>query len=256
MSSEECISINVNANCEDIARKLNEARNRYVIVIAGAMTVEYIGRASSYAPQGVRLFIAKPDGSLVIHEAQKVEPLNWQPPKSVIKYECRGGNIYVVSRRFQPVEEVIVEFSRLYFIWLCKLAVTNLVVIGRESDIVKAILTNTSVIESNAKVMGIDVPTPYGKVDIVLKKDDGTLILVEVKNERAGIAAVMQLKRYVDYYRERGINVEGVLVAPSITDEAYAYIVREGMRFVDLKSIFSAVVQRDRQVQGLDKYIR
>jgi|UniRef100_A0A7J2U000 RecB family endonuclease NucS len=255
MQFEECVNIDVNSNCEDIVLKLNELKNRHVIIIAGDMSIEYVGRASSYAPQGLRIFIAKPDGSLLIHESHKVEPLNWQPPKSVVRYECKNGNLFVNSRRLQPVEELLIEFSKLYFIWTCRLATTQLVVIGREADIVKAIVMNADMLERGAMVIGTDIATPYGKVDVLLKKEDGTLIVVEAKNEKASISAVMQLKRYVDFYKEKGFNVIGILVAPSITEEAFAYILKEkNMKFVELKTFFS--MPSTKQIHALDKYIK
>jgi RecB family endonuclease NucS len=253
MQTEECININVNNFCNDLVARLNELKNRYVIVIAGNMSIEYVGRASSYAPDGLRILIAKPDGSLLIHEAQKVEPLNWQPPKSVTRYECKNGNLSIISRRLQPPEELLVEFSKLYFIWVCRLTATRLVVVGREADIVKVITMNVDVIEKGAKIIGTDISTPYGKVDVLLKKDDGTLIVVEVKNEKAGVAAVLQLKRYVEFYHEKGFKAVGVLVAPSITEEALAHILKENMRFVELKKVFSGASSR--QVHTLNKYI-
>jgi RecB family endonuclease NucS len=254
MQLNECIKVDVNSSCTDIVVRLNELKGKYVIIVAGDMSIEYVGRASSYAPEGLRILIAKPDGSLLIHESHKVEPLNWQPPKSLIRYECKNDNLFINSRRLQPAEELLVEFSKLYFIWACKLTTTQLVVIGREADVVKAITLNVDALERGAKVIGTDISTPYGKVDVLLKKEDGTLIVVEVKNEKAGIAAVLQLKRYVEFYREKGFSTIGVLVAPSITEEAFVHIMKENMRFVELKKIFSATSLR--QAPALDKYIK
>jgi len=41
--------------------------------------VIYDGRARSVLNYGNRIFISKPDGSLLIHSGTKREPVNWQP---------------------------------------------------------------------------------------------------------------------------------------------------------------------------------
>ncbi|MDK6028401.1 endonuclease NucS [Ignisphaera sp. 4213-co] len=250
----KCISIDPKDSCLETIIKLNNAKSRNVIIIVGEMNIEYVGRASSYAPSGTRLLIAKPDGSLIIHEASKVEPLNWQPPKSQIHFECRDNKIFVKSSRKIPPEDVFIEINNVYLISICQLVTTKLVVIGRESDIVKMIVSNPGIIEPDAKVVGTDIATTYGKIDILLRKENGTLIVVEVKNEKAGISAALQLKRYVDFYREKGLEAKGILIAPSITSEALNFLIRENIIFIDLNRMLQLV--NINNVKKLDKYIK
>ncbi|MEM0026564.1 MAG: endonuclease NucS [Ignisphaera sp.] len=249
-----CISIDLETPCPNIIAKLNELKNKYVIIIVGEMIIEYIGRATSYAQMGSRLLITKPDGSLLVHDATKVEPLNWQPPKSYIQYECRDNRIFVKSSRKNPQEEVLIEINRAYLITTCQLTSAKPVIIGKESDIVRMILSNISIINSNARILGTDVATTYGKIDVLLKKEDGTLIVVEVKNEKAGVSAVLQLKRYVDFYKDKGLKVEGVLVAPSITTDAFTLLHKEGMQFIDLRKLLQEF--NVGSIEKLDKYIK
>ncbi len=201
------------------------------------MSIEYYGRAASYAAEAPRLLITKPDGTLLVHEASKREPLNWQPPGSTIIFECIEHTLRVRSIRTSPREEVLIEIPRVYLVTACKLSTTKLVVVGTEKDIANVLASNPHAIDPNAELVGREVSTPYGKIDVLLKRSDGTLIVVEVKNERAGIQAVSQLKRYVDYYRSQGYRVEGVLVAPSISEEAKSLLLKEGFRFVDSKTL-------------------
>lgn len=249
-----CINIDIASPCPSITTKLNELKNKYVIIIVGEMIIEYIGRATSYAQIGSRLLITKPDGSILVHDATKVEPLNWQPPKSYIHYECRDDKIFVRSFRKNPQEEVLIEISKVYLISLCQLTTAKPVVIGKESDIVKMIVTNASIIDPNAKILGTDVATSYGKIDVLLKKEDGTLIVVEVKNEKAGVSAVLQLKRYIDFYKDKGLRVEGVLVAPSITTDAFTLLHKEGMQFIDLRKLLQEFSVGS--MEKPDKYIK
>jgi len=230
-----CININT-SNCSDLVQKLNIVKKDMVLIIVGLMSIEYTGRASSYASTGSRLLIMKPDGSLLVHEQSRVDPLNWQPPRSTAYFECYSDKLRIRSVRENPREEVIIEFSEIEFARACRLSHTKLTVVGRESDVVKVLITNPSAIEESATIIGVDIPTPYGKVDILMKKDD-KIIVVEVKNEKAGISAVVQLKRYVEFYISRGHKVEGVLVAPDISSDAMTMIIREGFRFVDANTL-------------------
>ena len=235
--AEVCIDIDVSKPCSDLARELNAARHGRVLILVGDMEIEYYGRAASHAPRGPRLLVMKVDGALLIHEAQKREPLNWQPPGAHATFECVGELLRLRSIRTSPREEVIVDIYSVSFAKACRLASTRLVVIGTEEDIVKAIASNPKAIDPQAILVGTEISTPYGKIDVLLKKPDGKLIVVEVKNERAGIAAVAQLKRYVEFYRSQGIEAEGVLVAPSISDDARVALYREGFKFVDARSL-------------------
>ena len=225
----------VSDSCKSLVRLLNEFRKTKVIIIVGRMSIEYSGRAASYADEADRLLIIKPDGTLLVHEATKRDPLNWQPPGSSILFECVGDSLRVISIRSSPREEVIIDITRTEFIKACKLASTRLVVVGTEADIVAMIASNPRLIDPQAELVGCNIPTPYGKVDVLLKKQNGILLVVEVKNERAGISAVAQLKRYVEYYKSKGHSAIGILVAPSLSEEAQTLMAKEGFKFVSTK---------------------
>jgi RecB family endonuclease NucS len=235
-----CIDINI-VDCEEIAKILNKIKKSNTIIIVGKIVIEYIGRATSYAPQGDRIVLLKPDGSLLIHESSKVEPLNWQPPKSTALFNCIEDRLRIESHRYNPREEVIIDFIDIEFIKACNITSSKLFIIGRESDIVNFITLNPSSIIDASTIVGTDIPTPYGKIDVLLKDEKENLIVVEVKNEKAGTAAVLQLKRYLEYYISRGFNAKGVLVAPSITDEAMAMIIKEGIKYISVNQIMNHI---------------
>uniref|UniRef100_A0A7J3MXQ6 Endonuclease NucS n=1 Tax=Ignisphaera aggregans TaxID=334771 RepID=A0A7J3MXQ6_9CREN len=240
------------SSCTIIAKILNMYKKEWVIVIVGQTSIEYIGRASSYAYPANRMIIAKPDGSLLVHESTRVDPLNWQPPKSSSYFECVGDKLRLRSTRDKPYEEVFIEFIEIDFIKICKLSTTKLSIVGRESDLIKLIVSNPQVLTlaEEVSIVGIDIPTPYGKIDILIKKDN-TMIVVEVKNEKAGVPAVAQLKRYVEYYLSQNHKVEGILIAPEITQEALALMNREGFRFIALHEL----VGKSRPNPTLEKFI-
>ena len=49
----------VGDNCKSLVRLLNEFRKMRVIIIVGRMSIEYSGRAASYADEADRLLIVK-----------------------------------------------------------------------------------------------------------------------------------------------------------------------------------------------------
>lgn len=60
---------------------LEEAlREDHTIVLVGSCVVNYRGRAGSVLPEGERVVIIKPDGTLLVHQKEKREPVNWNPP--------------------------------------------------------------------------------------------------------------------------------------------------------------------------------
>ncbi len=239
-------------NCENIKFQLENAKKRNVILIVGRIVIEYIGRAASESTLAERLVIIKPDGTLLIHESTKVEPFNWQPPKSIINFECINDRLRVKSTRLNPHEEVLVDFAYIDFIKVCSLITTKLRIIGRESDVISMIINNVSLIDKDSSIIGTDIPTPYGKIDILLKRSDGTFIVIEVKNEKAGISAVTQLKRYTEFYKLKGHSAIGVLVANDITDDAYNILMKEGFRFINISSF----IMKPSETGKLDKFLK
>ena len=70
-----------NPECEKAYELVEEAmRKRATIIVFAFCKVEYEGRALSQLNWGERIILIKPDGSFLIHQDKKVEPVNWQPP--------------------------------------------------------------------------------------------------------------------------------------------------------------------------------
>jgi hypothetical protein len=55
-------------------------REKLVVLLVGQCIVNYVWRAGSVLPQGERIVIMKPDGTLLVHRKDKREPVNWNPP--------------------------------------------------------------------------------------------------------------------------------------------------------------------------------
>ncbi|MGB9706393.1 MAG: endonuclease NucS domain-containing protein, partial [Pyrobaculum sp.] len=97
---------------------------------------------------------------------------------------------------------------------------------------VEALVRNPSIIEEGLEVLGVEVPTDVGHIDILARDRSGRYVIIEVKRDVATHDAVFQLARYVELYRRRGHEVRGVLVASDISSTALEYLKRYDLVFV------------------------
>ena len=77
-------------------------KNKSLIIITACCKVTYEGRAKSKLGFGDRVILLKADGSFLIHQNKKREPVNWQPPGCKIKYETQDKQIILKSIRKKP----------------------------------------------------------------------------------------------------------------------------------------------------------
>jgi len=258
-AGEEIIALGPGEIDLDRVSELFQRNSRlYTAIFIGECEVDYRGRASSKAPPGVRLVIYKPDGSLLVHEGRDRDPLNWQPPGSTCVSSVEGGLLEIKCRnRKFGYEEVMIRFRRLIHAAWFRLSAKGLEIYGTEKDLVEVVSSNPEVIAPGARVIGREVGTPSGKIDIVLKDGEGNIYVVEVKNERAGIAAVHQLERYVEHVEtmmarspgNKGRAI-GVLISPSITQRAREVLASRGYIYIDSGSF------TNRKLSTLARYFK
>ena len=63
----------------------------------------------------------------------------------------------------------------------------------------------------------------------------GKLIILELKSRRAGINAVKQLNRYLNHFSDHKEFVRGILVSPSLTDDARELLQEKEMEYIELE---------------------
>lgn len=101
-----------NPSCEEAYDLVQEAlRKRATILIFAYCKVNYEGRALSELNWGERIIMIKPDGAFLIHQEKKVEPVNWQPPKSRTRTYISDDNLFLESHRRTPKELLTVEIK-------------------------------------------------------------------------------------------------------------------------------------------------
>ena len=202
-----------------------------VLTIFARCRVHYEGRAKSELGPGDRVIIIKPDGSFLIHQREKREPVNWQPPGSVVRLELRERPVLVSVRR-KPKETLEVELEEVYLITVFQAEdYEELALTGSEAEMAELIFERPEVIEPGFKPLHREKPTVGGIVDVLGVDRDGNLVVLELKRRRADLHAVSQLKRYVEALREEHGNVRGILVAPSLTSGARKLLEKEGLEF-------------------------
>ncbi|WP_277027172.1 endonuclease NucS [Pyrobaculum aerophilum] len=219
---------------DEAARLINSGRKLGIVIAVGVCEVFYTGRAAASLGPSRRLVILKRDGTLLVHEAEKAQPKIWNPPGSSTAAYVEGGKLVVKSIRSRPFETVRVIFDKVDFIAAFDVGATELTLVGSERDVVGALVKNPSIIEEGLEVVGVEVPTDVGHLDILARDKNGRYVIIEVKRDLATHEAVFQLARYVELYRRKGYDVRGILVAGDITASAYDYLKRYGLNFVKI----------------------
>lgn len=208
--------------------------------------VSYEGRALSELDYGERIIMIKPDGCFLIHQDNKVDPVNWQPPKSKTKALIKDETLFLESHRRKPPELLEVEVKKIHY------ASYNLIEdyeelerAGYEKDMGDMIWDNPHIIEEGFRPTVREYATEHGFIDILGKDADGNLMVLELKARKAGVTAVKQIRRYLTDFENRENKeirhedekqkVRGLLVAPSIGDDALELLEEEGIEFVSVE---------------------
>ena len=96
-----------NPNYEETYELVEEGlRRKATIIINACCKVSYEGRAMSELDYGDRIIMMKPDGCFLIHQDNKVAPVNWQPPKSKPRAYIKNETLFLESYRRSPQERL------------------------------------------------------------------------------------------------------------------------------------------------------
>ncbi|MCD6523955.1 MAG: endonuclease NucS [Thermococcus sp.] len=240
------VELRENPSPEEIKLLVDSAvSSEGILTIFARCRVHYDGRAKSELGPGDRVIIVKPDGSFLIHQKEKREPVNWQPPGSVVRLELREKPVLVSVRR-KPRETLEVELEEVYLITVFHAEdYEELALTGSEAEMAEFIFENPEVIELGFKPLYREKPIKHGIVDVLGVDSEGNIVVLELKRRRADLHAVSQLKRYVETLREEHEKVRGILVAPSLTSGAKKLLEKEGLEFRKLEP-----PKRDRKSRG------
>ena len=213
----------------------------HVVSLVGECTVE--GAGDEGLPPGVRLAILKPGGSLVVHGAGGAAPM----------LEAAGG--LDVASEDDALEVAVtaegterrLRFGRVELLVSAGLdggvpdtgtddgPVPQAAATGdRHGAIRDLVLADPDRVEPGFRPLATERETPAGPVDVFGRDAEGRSVVVEIKADRAGPAAVGQVDRYVAALRRdlhADAEVRGVLVAPSATERTRRLLEERGYAF-------------------------
>lgn len=218
------------------SRVQSALRNEELCIVVGECRVRYEGRAISKLSSGDRLLIIKPDGTFLVHQSKGMKAVNYQGPGAHVKVSGEGG-LKITAVRRKPLKEVIeVEFSRVDSVQCFSMKDDKeLKLFGSERELSDLLAQDLSIIEKGLKAIKTESAVRKGSIDVLAEDSNGCLVVIEVKRRKAGLAAVTQLKRYVNELRKRkGCAVRGFLVAPHVTPNAYTMLCNEGLEYFKL----------------------
>ncbi len=232
----------------------NAIENQELLTITSRCEVDYRGRASGYLGVGERLTILKPDGTLLVHQNTKSDPVNWQPPGSRPSVKRDKETVTLISERTSPDETLEVTIHEVINASSHTLKDgVELTLNKQESQMQKQIMENPDTLEEGLRIIEKERETGYGRIDLFARDQNGKNVIIELKRKRVGPKAVDQLKRYMDYYREKGYSeLRGILVAPSITENAERRLENQELEHIEMEP----PKQNPQRIKTLDQFKR
>ena len=197
-------------------------------IIFADCNVRYEGRASSTLCDGRYLIIIKNDGSLLIHDGNKLKPKNYIGPKA--KIEISDDKIVATCKK----ETITISISKeIINTDLCGWDNNNIAIVRTEFEL-RDKLADNIVRYLNIVPVRIEkeVATKVGKIDLLVIDENEVHHIIEVKRGTASLSACSQLYRYyIDYGAPR---YKGYIAAPKITNSGAKLLEEYGLGFIPI----------------------
>ena len=215
------------------------AKKKFV-QIAAECEVVYVGRAASLTEAGDYIVIVKSDGSIQVHGAKGVKPINWQPRTDDVRVtRDEDDRVLLLCERFKPNELVQVTFRKVSLALSLELRSEKMFQLhGSEAQMHETLARDPNIIELGLRVLERELLVGVGGIDLYAMDSLGRYVIVEVKRAKATQEAVHQLERYVNAVREQVPGeVRGILAAPSISNPARTVLEKLGLEFCELSAM-------------------
>jgi len=223
-------------------RLIKDLRERNTVFVVCSCSIEYWGRSRSVVGCGERLVIFKPDTTIIVHSLSGFKPLNWMSPPTDTSVEAEGDCIVIFSQRtIKPFEEIKIRIEDIidYRSYSKLKDQEKLDLTHTEKDMRDYLAKNTHLVHPGFRLKSVEYRSPLGFFDLYGKIGDKYAV-IELKAEKAGLPAALQIKRYKDWLMQNvKDDVNAILVAPSITPNALTLLRKEGIDYIkfDIKSI-------------------
>ncbi|MFH1174058.1 MAG: endonuclease NucS [archaeon] len=198
-------------------------QNDATLVLWVRCEIMYSGRAESHLASGDRLIIIKSDKTILVHQPKGSSPINYMKAGCEHTLEpVEGTDAFILHSR-QGKEYLDVFIEQVYDLSTKKLEDhATLQLVGSERDMSDMLYHNPELIEKGFTPLSREEHTKYGFIDVFGYDKKGILVVVECKRYMGDLAAVTQLRRYVEKIKaSKGLaTVRGILACPAITPNA------------------------------------
>jgi len=198
------------------------ARNESIVFFCNC-EVKYSGRAEAFLARGDRVIIVKSDNTVLVHQPEGSNPVNYMKPNSRIELERVENRLVLKTRNLEYKDYLDIDIFRVYNFMSHKLEDgLKLEIVGTEKDMSDMIKAKPELISPDFKPLSREEHTKFGFIDVFGHDKKGNLVVVECKRYTASLQCVTQLRRYVEKIKElKGIeNVKGVVASPRISPNA------------------------------------
>ena len=197
--------------------------------------IYYSGRAEAEVDWGDRMLVIKQDNTLLLHQPENGNPINYLRPGSTISIQAEDEYLILSAENLTSKDYLRVEITKVYDAMQRRLEDgKKQILAGTEADMSDMIRDNPSLISDDFKPLSREEHTKYGFIDVFGHDGQGALVIVECKRYAASLACVTQLRRYVEKMKElKGIQeVRGVMASPKITPNAQVMLSDWGFEWV------------------------
>ena len=224
---------------EDYSGLFTDALSRNeTVVFSCRCSIRYSGRAESYLNSGDRVIIIKGDKTLLVHQPQGNNPINYMKPNTQHKLVVENKMLSLKSNNIALKENMAIVIDKVYFFNSHKLEDGQTIEVqGTEDDMANMLIKKPDLIEKGFTPVSKEEQTIYGFIDVLGMDKDGVLTVVECKRYCADLSAVTQLRRYVEKIMiSKGIaKVRGIIAAPKITANAEQMLHDWGFYFTSVR---------------------
>ena len=216
---------------------MSETASRFpgVRLIVARCEVRYSGRLDAVLPESTRLLIFKNDGSVLVHaDAGGYKPLNWMTPPTA--FEEDGDTIVVRKRAGRTEDRLEIRLVEVLSDVSHEMGeAAGLEKDGVERDLQEELAAQPGALGEELRLVRREWPTDIGPVDLMCRDAGDGWVAVEVKRI-AGIEAVEQLSRYLEYIRADPARAEcrGVLAATRFRPQAVTLAESRGIRCTEV----------------------
>ena len=224
---------------ESIAEELNNAlASSETITLACRCEVRYSGRAESFLPEGDRVIVIKGDRTLLVHQPEGSNPVNYMKCQSAHEAGFKEGSIVLRSRNLSQKEYLDILIRKVHHMNSARLEDGQKIQLnGTERDMAEMIMCSPDIIEDNLRPVNQEEQTRYGFVDVLAHDTNGNLVVIECKRYKGSLADVTQLRRYVEKIKEsKGIDkIRGMLASNGITPNARKMLEDWGFEYSEVE---------------------